>query len=92
MKLISTFLITWILISHSYSQASDNLKTNPYFEFNDYIIDFDTIREGEKLNISFHFENIYHTELSIANVKSSCGCTSPYWPRTTLMPGDKYYK
>ena len=40
-------------------------------------------------NYSFEFTNPGKTPLIINNVKTSCGCTVPQWPKKPLKPGGK---
>src|SRR5690606_7436094 len=58
-------------------------------EFKTDEIDYGTIEKGADGVRTFEFTNTGDAPLIISNVKSSCGCTVPEWPRTAIMPGDK---
>lgn len=50
--------------------------------------DFGLVREGEKPSYLFEFENIGDDTLKIANVRPSCGCTAPNWPKQPFAAGE----
>ncbi len=43
--------------------------------------DFGIIEKGSKAVYGFKFKNTGKNPLTLTNVKSSCGCTTPYWPK-----------
>jgi hypothetical protein len=49
--------------------------------------DFGTINEGDIVEHRFKFTNTGKVPLSILNARSSCGCTTPEWPRDPIPPG-----
>jgi hypothetical protein len=51
--------------------------------------DFGTIAQGDVVEQVFKFTNTGNQPLIITDVKTSCGCTQPVWPRNPIMPGDK---
>lgn len=57
-------------------------------EFKTAEIDYGTIEKGADGLRVFEFKNTGNAPLIISNVKSSCGCTVPKWPRTAILPGD----
>lgn len=57
-------------------------------EFKTIEIDYGTIEKGADGVRTFEFTNSGDAPLIISNVKSSCGCTVPSWPKTPIMPGD----
>ena len=50
--------------------------------------DFGKIKEGEILNVSFHFKNTGTKPLVISNVTAGCGCTIPEIPKKPFQPGE----
>ena len=50
--------------------------------------DFGTIKEGTVATYSFEFTNTGKTPVVISNVQPSCGCTTPSWTKTPIMPGE----
>lgn len=59
------------------------------FEFKDKndTYDFGTVKEGEKVVHVFEFKNSGDQPLMILKVEAGCGCTTPEWPKTPVMPG-----
>lgn len=51
--------------------------------------DFGTIPYKKEAIYSFEFTNPGKTPLIINDVKTSCGCTVPEWPREPIRPGEK---
>lgn len=46
-----------------------------------------SVNEGEK-KCSFEFTNKSNKPVVINNIISSCGCTTPVWPKKPIMPGE----
>lgn len=56
-------------------------------EFNELYHDFGALVEGEKPTYVFKFKNVGNKPLILTSVKPSCGCTSPFWSKDTVAPG-----
>ena len=61
----------------------------PVIKFDEEVHDFGKIYEGETVSYSFKFRNTGKTDLIIADVSTSCGCTVPSYPKTTIRPGQE---
>lgn len=60
----------------------------PSFEFENSTFKFGTISQGEKVSHSFRFKNTGESDLIIAKVEGSCGCTVlKGWPKNPVKPG-----
>ncbi len=57
-------------------------------EFDQYVVDFGTLTSGEEFTYTFHFRNTGEAPLVIQEVRTSCGCTVPVWPRKPILPGE----
>lgn len=57
--------------------------------FDTPVYDFGEVKEGEKVNYSFVFENIGNKSLVIKDARSTCGCTIPEKPKEAIAPGAK---
>ncbi|MCP4160773.1 MAG: DUF1573 domain-containing protein [Deltaproteobacteria bacterium] len=68
-------------------QADTNLL--PRIEFENDLHDFGRIIQGEIVSYSFKFKNTGKSDLVIATVSASCGCTVPKYPKTPLKPGEQ---
>lgn len=51
--------------------------------------DFGTVAKGAKAECRFEFENIYEEDVHIAEVRTSCGCTTPSVEKKTLKTWEK---
>ncbi|MCX7696763.1 MAG: DUF1573 domain-containing protein [Bacteroidales bacterium] len=55
--------------------------------FQKLVHDFGQIQEGTEAVAEFVFTNTGDAPLLISNVKSSCGCTVPFYPKEPILPG-----
>lgn len=58
------------------------------FEFNETTYDFQQVAEGTQAVHEFIFKNVGDTPLVISSVRASCGCTTPYWTKEPVQPGE----
>jgi hypothetical protein len=49
--------------------------------------DFGNVPEGTMATHEFRFKNTGNQPVVIANVQASCGCTTPDWTKTPVLPG-----
>lgn len=81
--------ITTDIIQHPKSgDAEEDLTILGKFEFEQEVIDFGEISQGEKVERVFNFTNIGEGDLIISNASGSCGCTVPDWPKQPIAPGE----
>jgi hypothetical protein len=59
----------------------------PVFEFMNTEHDFGKVIQGEVVTYSFRFKNVGKSDLLIANISTSCGCTVSNYPKTPIRPG-----
>ncbi|MFZ4520390.1 MAG: DUF1573 domain-containing protein [Bacteroidales bacterium] len=64
-------------------------ETLPVIQFEEAEHDFGRIIEGETVSYSFSFKNSGKSDLIIAEVTTSCGCTVPSYPKTPIRPGEE---
>ena len=63
-------------------------QNNAPISFEKMIHDFGRIKEdGGKVTYNFKFKNTGKQPIIIKNVQSSCGCTTPDWTKTPVLPG-----
>lgn len=87
MKILSFISVLFIFNFFS-AQAQNAVETDgAKIEFVESEHDFGQLEEGPKAKYSFKFTNTGNKPLIISNVKASCGCTTPYWPKEPIMPG-----
>jgi Protein of unknown function (DUF1573) len=56
----------------------------PIMEFNNTTYNFGEIIQGSEATCIFSFSNVGKNPLVIENVRSSCGCTVPSWPKEPI--------
>ena len=78
-----SLLLFWVACS------SPSPRNHAVIRFKGQEYDFGTIPLKEEMQYSFEFSNPGKTPLVISNVKTSCGCTIPEWPRKPVKPGAK---
>jgi hypothetical protein len=69
------------------SPKQDN-PNGPVITFDSLVHDFGTIvKRTDPANCEFKFKNTGKEPLILSDVKSSCGCTIPVWPKEPILPG-----
>ncbi|GAB3260029.1 hypothetical protein GCM10027347_24050 [Larkinella harenae] len=53
------------------------------------VYDFGDITEGDTVSRNFKFKNEGEFPLIINNINTSCGCTTPEWPKKPIEPGQE---
>jgi hypothetical protein len=61
----------------------------PAFSFESELHDFGKIIQGETVSYPFKFKNTGKSDLIIADVSTSCGCTIPSFPKAPVHPGQE---
>jgi|WetSurMetagenome_2_1015567.scaffolds.fasta_scaffold478090_1 hypothetical protein len=59
----------------------------PVIKFESQVHDYGTVYQGADGNCSFSFRNDGDEPIILSNVRSSCGCTVPKWPKDPILPG-----
>ena len=52
----------------------------------DQDFDFGQLMQGQPEEVVFTFKNVSSDTLVIDNIRSTCGCTAPYWDLTPILP------
>lgn len=63
------------------------IENNSTIQFESDVLNFHTIRSGEKVTGSFKFKNTGENDLVIGDVSANCGCTVADYPREAIKPG-----
>lgn len=87
---ISTILFFSFSLALLGQQKNAELETIPTTElsFEQTEFNFGDITEGEIIQNVVTFTNTGEEPLVISNVKATCGCTVPMWPKEPIMPGE----
>jgi len=82
MKNVLQWLTVFLISLSSFAQEGAKI------EFKAETINYGTVVKGEDSGIRyFEFTNTGDAPLLITNVRSSCGCTVPSYPKTPIAPG-----
>lgn len=72
-------------------QGKTNEQANnpnaPIVKFDKTVHDYGTMLQHGDGKCEFKFTNTGKEPLILSNVRSSCGCTVPTWPRQPILPG-----
>lgn len=69
------------------SSAKINNSNAPVITFDKTVHDYGTMVQHGDGKCEFTFTNDGKEPLILSNVRSSCGCTVPTWPRQPILPG-----
>jgi hypothetical protein len=81
MKKMTSFLALAFAVLTFSASAQGELK------FEKETHDFGTVNEGVQAAYEFKFTNTGNAPVVISNVQASCGCTTPDWSKTPVLPG-----
>ncbi len=71
-----------IVVSPLFSQT--DVSNVPQINFEEKEYDFGTVKSGGEAIHYFVFSNTGNTPLVISNVRTSCGCAVPEWPKAPV--------
>ena len=75
-------LLTICLLAFAFSTRAQAVLL---FETDNH--DFGKVAEGTMATYEFKFKNTGNQPAIVANVQASCGCTTPDWTKTPVLPG-----
>lgn len=76
-----------VVLSTAFAFAQKEVVNGPVITFESDSKDFGDIKQGDKVENVFKFENTGNQALIISNVAATCGCTVPSWPKEPVAPG-----
>ncbi|MBV6645136.1 MAG: DUF1573 domain-containing protein [Cyclobacteriaceae bacterium] len=90
MKNFSLFLLSLSLSYIVFAQEAESQEAvgGPKITFMESVYDFGEIVQGDIVKHVFDFENTGTEPLILSNVRTTCGCTAPSWPREPIAPGE----
>ncbi|SFT04700.1 DUF1573 domain-containing protein [Sphingobacterium wenxiniae] len=70
------------------TEATENTNaTKGKVEFEETVFDFGQIKEGEVVERTYVFTNTGEAPVILSQVSASCGCTTPSYTQTPVLPG-----
>ena len=88
MKRIIFVLALISVFTFSLQAQQSTPVTNDSIVFNQIVHDYGTIEKGSDGTSIFTFTNKGQKPLILSNVRASCGCTVPEWPKQPVAPGE----
>lgn len=89
MKYIASLLIIGFSFYVHAQEGESEPLTGPKITFAETSFDFGDIVQGDRVEHVFEFENVGSEPLILSDVRTTCGCTAPEWPREPVAPGEK---
>lgn len=87
------FLITLFFVGAvAFAQEAQELTEpvdGPKLKFEKKSHDFGDITQGDVVEYTFNFTNTGNAPVILSDVRTTCGCTAPQWPKTPVAPGEK---
>lgn len=77
------------VVFFGFAQETDEPLTGPKIYFAETSFEFGDITQGDRVEHTFELENTGNEPLILSDVKTTCGCTVPEWPREPIAPGKK---
>ena len=92
-KIFISLLFVSIAVASAYSQKEINTNQNtqdiPEIYFENTTHDYGNIQYNSDGLCEFTFKNTGKEPLLLTNVKASCGCATPTWPKEPIKKGKK---
>jgi len=82
-----SLIIATFSLAIAQAEAPAQNPNAPEITFEKVVHDYGTIYKGDDGIYDFTFTNTGKEPLILSNVRSSCGCTVPSWPREPILPG-----
>lgn len=89
MKIRNCIIVILLLIVGFPLFAQTDAANVPKINFEEKEYDFGTVKSGDEAIHYFMFTNNGNIPLVISNVRTSCGCAVPEWPKTPISSGEK---
>lgn len=70
-----------------YTKAADDSANYTSVQWEDSLVNFGTVKQGDKIHILFHCKNTGTKPLFIVAVQPSCGCTVASYTKEAIAPG-----
>lgn len=88
MKRLTSLIVMLVLSTGLLAQNTPTAKKDgPQLQFKEDLHDFGKIKEGIIATYDFTFSNTGNQPLLLTDVRPSCGCTTPEWPKEPIQPG-----
>jgi hypothetical protein len=83
----SLFSVLFVAFAFVIQVNAQSVDSTLIIKFVSTVHDYGTIEQGSDGSCNFVFTSTGQTPLVLSNVRASCGCTVPTWPREPILPG-----
>lgn len=80
--------LAMVAITFNTSAQTSAVKKGAKIEFTEEVYDYGEVAYGGEGHHTFNFKNTGNEPLVLGEVKGSCSCTVPEWPKTPIAPGE----
>ena len=90
-KLISSTIAALVMVVVSFNSSAQNepVQSGAQITFLEETYDYGEVKYDSDGYCTFIFENTGNQPLILGDVKGSCSCTVPSWPKEPIAPGEK---
>jgi hypothetical protein len=95
---LMVFTVGFLTVAHAQPTAKVSAKSlkkpvrTPQkfakMQFEETHFDWGTVKEDSTFYKEFKFKNVGNKELVVLDARGSCGCTTPEYPQTPILPGE----
>jgi hypothetical protein len=82
-RILASLLLVAVTAIGAYAQKGAQFQ----FKDKNDTYDFGTVKDGEQVVHIYEFKNTGDQPLMILKAEAGCGCTTPEWPKTPILPG-----
>jgi hypothetical protein len=87
MKKLITLAFVFCFTTMGIMAQNPQVASKDSIIFEKLVHDYGTIQQGADGGSEFVFTNKGTKPLILTDVRASCGCTAPTWPREPILPG-----
>jgi len=84
----SKFVFSFVILAMLAFVVSAQTPVDHKLKFEKNTHDFGQVKQGDPTQFTFKFTNVGDEPVRLTNVKASCGCTTPTWPREAIKAGE----
>lgn len=85
-KMLTLLALSLAFVTTTYAQK--DVQTEDPIKWSTKSHDFGPIKMGPPAEVTFKFKNNTSAPVVITDAHPSCGCTTPTWTKTPIMPGE----
>lgn len=86
-SILVLFTLTFSVVSLFAQEPVSTTSSQDSIVFDKLVHDYGTITQGDNGTCNFTFTNNGISPLVLSNVRASCGCTIPEWPKEPIAAG-----